>query len=953
MLSSATSPSSTASSPSLSSSSTSSSSSSSSSRSLLDSTSLSLTSHKKVAAAEVSSSSADVDAAVASASSSSSSTASAVVSDGDATTSVAPAAPAVKDGQWRVKIYELAPSSVWDDKGTGYSDIQYVKGKDAYCLVVRSEDENLVILESAIRAADVYQRQQDTLIIWVEPDGRDMALSFQDSRGCTEIWDSIGDVQRRLHDSLPEGDILMGIEDESLGADLEPDVSSIVVPEITITSLIQVEQFVLELCQYRRGRDRLVRLILTDKFLDRVFDVFEMAEDMEMKEELTTIYSICRNIVMLNDNSLYQYLLREDVCAKLCAVFEYDPEYPVTKGIHRDYLKSSLRYKKVAEFSDAAIESTIHQTFRAQYLKDVVFARIIEDPHFNVIHSIVMFNQVNILNSISADSTFLSKICLELQDAETPGTKKKLILQFIQDFCVIARNLQMVKRNEFYSAIASKGVLQELQPFLIADDYNLRLVSADIMSHALDHDASLVRSFIMSQSRHSSKTLSEVIISALITDPDTGLKFHYAEILRMLLDWSGSEQGADPENSEFIHLFYNQQLSIMVQPFKDLKVVPRPSKADTSRMVVDLCESESSSCQLVGDILCGLIRLHASRMKSYILRENLLPSVLKLLKCKQGVIRLLPVRILRSIVGCKDEFYNRYITKNDIFRELFTAFQQNGVSYNMFNSSVLELLDFIKSNNIQSLTFYIVEKYKSVLEGLTYSPLGQDFIKAYNNTLNKDLQSAAALMKTKSSVPSRVGAWNAADKDEEAYFEEDDLPLATQKGTVLDDEPPIPKKKKEDDNDADIFAARIGHKPRSQSLPPSRTGDLPSTVSVRKKHALVDYADDDPTDRSSTTSSSSDNNKMPPSTPPKLRNITLGAKRIAIDETDPRNWDREMVMDIGPSSSSPSPPRVPPSRTRSQSTPPIILKISQSGLRPSNTMDDASDESSKKKRRIP
>eukprot|EP00158_Paraphelidium_tribonemae_P007447 Partr_v1_DN28249_c0_g1_i2_m76513 putative suppressor of mek1 (Dictyostelium) len=215
-------------------------------------------------------------------------------------------------------------------------------------------------------------RLKDTLIIWVEPDGRDMALSFQDSRGCTEIWDSIGDVQRRLHDSLP-GDILMGMEDESLGADLEPDVSSIVVPEITITSLIQVEQFVLELCQYRRGRDRLVRLILTDKFLDRVFDVFEMAEDMEMKEELTTIYSICRNIVMLNDNSLYQYLLREDVCAKLCAVFEYDPEYPVTKGIHRDYLKSSLRYKKVAEFSDAAIESTIHQTFRAQYLKDVVF----------------------------------------------------------------------------------------------------------------------------------------------------------------------------------------------------------------------------------------------------------------------------------------------------------------------------------------------------------------------------------------------------------------------------------------------------------------------------------------------------------------------------------------------------------------------------------------------------
>jgi hypothetical protein len=83
-------------------------------------------------------------------------------------------------------------------------------------------------MENAIIKKDVYQRQQgnnteskmrlfgwilETLIIWTELDGTDYALSFQDEKGCNEIWyemdmlwilslflfrDCIQDVQQRL-----------------------------------------------------------------------------------------------------------------------------------------------------------------------------------------------------------------------------------------------------------------------------------------------------------------------------------------------------------------------------------------------------------------------------------------------------------------------------------------------------------------------------------------------------------------------------------------------------------------------------------------------------------------------------------------------------------------------------------------------------------------------------------
>ena len=35
---------------------------------------------------------------------------------------------------------------------------------------------------------DGYQKQQDTLIVWTEQNGTDMALSFQEPEGCASIW---------------------------------------------------------------------------------------------------------------------------------------------------------------------------------------------------------------------------------------------------------------------------------------------------------------------------------------------------------------------------------------------------------------------------------------------------------------------------------------------------------------------------------------------------------------------------------------------------------------------------------------------------------------------------------------------------------------------------------------------------------------------------------------------
>ena len=51
---------------------------------------------------------------------------------------------------------------------------------------------------------------------------------------------------------------------------------------------------------------------------------------------------------------------------------------------------------------------------------------------------------------------------------------------------------------------------------------------------------------------------------------------------------------------------------------------------------------------------------------------------------------------MRRIIGLKDEYYNRYIIKGNLFEPVINALLDNGTRYNLLNSAVIELFEFIK-----------------------------------------------------------------------------------------------------------------------------------------------------------------------------------------------------------------------------------------------------------------
>lgn len=65
------------------------------------------------------------------------------------------------------------------------------------------------------------------------------------------------------------------------------------------------------------------------------------------------------------------------------------------------------------------------------------------------------------------------------------------------------------------------------------------------------------------------------------------------------------------------------------------------------------------------------------------------------------------LRFMRKIIGLKEEFYNRYIVNGCLFQPVVEAFRQNGNRYNLLNSAMIELFEFIKTVSLSINNIYL------------------------------------------------------------------------------------------------------------------------------------------------------------------------------------------------------------------------------------------------------
>lgn len=239
---------------------------------------------------------------------------------------------------------------------------------------------------------------------------------------------------------------------------------------------------------------------------------------------------------------------------------------------------------------DSAIRKKIHSTWRLQYLKDVVLARILDDPTFSVLNSLIFFNQVDIVSHLQANTAFLEELFGIIDTPEIELKRKKDAVGFIQQCCAIAKNLQAPARATLYINFIQNGLLRVITFALLNKDASIRIAGTDILVAMIDHDPNMVRSYIFKAISEKKTPLTDTLIELLLAEVDLGVKAQAADAIKVLLepqitppaqdgvarahgDFISKLRGTSTNaNTEvFIQNFYDVSANKLFQPLKDLE----------------------------------------------------------------------------------------------------------------------------------------------------------------------------------------------------------------------------------------------------------------------------------------------------------------------------------------------------------------------------------------------
>jgi protein phosphatase-4 regulatory subunit 3 len=795
------------------------------------------------------------------------------------------AAAAASADRKRVKVYELKNND-WYDRGTGFCTGQYVSQPDSQSdtldarIVVVSEDEpNRQLLGTPITKDDGYQKQQDTLIVWTENNGVDMALSFQEAEGCASIWDFVSEVQSRLAALAPDD----GLSDELL------DMHPIGLPEPQLGRLDEIENAIRSIVASPAAREALGKWVLQQEYILKLGALVERAEELESHQDLHRLCTIMKHLILINDSALIEFAVRDEAIMGVVGALEYDPDFPTHRANHRQWLSDTSRFKEVVPIAKEEIRQKIHWTYRLLYLKDVVLARILDDPTFSVLNGLIYFHQVEIVNHLQNTPEFLKDLfdIFTAPDGDRPEKKKEAIL-FIQSCCAVSKNIPAPNRPQLFQNFIQHGLFNVITFALRHQDASVRVAGTDILVALIDFDPHLVRNHIFAAIKEKGVPLTDTLIELLLIEVDLGVKSQMADAIKILLDPATNQMGIEmmnraggvnaelmakqraggagaqahqqqsnhnPQTSAFIESFYETSARRLFAPLKQL---------EHRQSMSNLTVQETSLYTHLVDVLCFFVRQHSYKSKLFILSENLHSRVAQILACPQKYMKLIALKWFRTCVGLQDEFHNRQMIQNNLFDPILQIVEETMPRDNLLNSACLELFEYIKRESVKQLVLHLVESYRDRLMRISYVNTFQALVLKYEQlTTGYPLPNGAEenSLAGQEGTPHRLvngrqsfAGLKEMDGDEEAYFEGDDdvdddegLPTSVKQSMVNGASPVRPLVSYPDDDDAedtvDILASSPD--PQKDKKSSSTTSDDQRTLTDPTEDTLADPMEED------------------------------------------------------------------------------------------------------------
>ncbi|XP_029608367.1 serine/threonine-protein phosphatase 4 regulatory subunit 3-A isoform X2 [Salmo salar] len=680
----------------------------------------------------------------------------------------------MSDTRRRVKVYTLNEDRQWDDRGTGHVSSTFVERLKGISLLVRAESDGSLLLESKISPNTAYQKQQDTLIVWSEAENYDLALSFQEKAGCDEIWEKICQVQGKD----PALEITQDPIDESEEERFEemPETSHLVeLPPCELARLEEIADLVTSVLSSPIRREKLALALMSEGYMKKLLQLFQVCEDLDNREGLHHLYEIVRGVLFLNKAALFEVMFSDDCIMDVVGCLEYDPALVQPKR-HREFLTKTAKFKEVIPITDSELRQKIHQTYRVQYIQDIILPTpsVFEENFLSTLTSFIFFNKVEIVSMLQEDEKFLTEVFAQLTDEATEDGKRRELVNFFKEFCAFSQTLQPQNRDAFFKTLANLGILPALEIVMGMDDLQVRAAATDIFSYLVEFSPSMVREFVMQEPQQTDDDvlLINVVIKQMIcdSDPELGGAVQLMGLLRTLID---PENMLTPTNktekTEFLSFFYKYCMQVLTAPLLANTVDEKKSKAlqEGSTKINPVCPDNFQTAQLLAlilELLTFCVEHHTYHIKTYIMNKDLLRRILVLMNSKHTFLALCALRFMRRIIGQKDEYYNRYIIKGNLFEPVINTLLDNGTRYNLLNSAIIELFEFIKVEDVKSLIAHIIDNYYKALESIEYVQTFKGLKGRYEQ--EKDRQTLRLNRYRRDA--------RTLDEDEEMWFHEDE-----------------------------------------------------------------------------------------------------------------------------------------------------------------------------------
>jgi len=225
------------------------------------------------------------------------------------------------------------------------------------------------------------------------------------------------------------------------------------------------------------------------------------------------------------------------------------------------------------------------------------------------------------------------------------------------------------------------------------------------------HDPTMLRTYLITRLSVPNSLFGLLLNASVSDEMRMGLSDTLRQILTSILDPDTMQVDKDA----FLDHFYARQVGKLVG------TLTRKVKHHANYVAGD-----SPQYQAI-ELLSVCIYAHREdyRARKCLLNQSVMSKVVGLLKLKgHANVMCAVVRFIRKCIALKDEDITRRIISKKVLDPIMEIFLANGARYNLLNSSVIELVDFITSNQcMNSLKIYLKNsQFQAALAQIDYVP---------------------------------------------------------------------------------------------------------------------------------------------------------------------------------------------------------------------------------------